>query len=341
MTKFSKFLVALTLLFSTGAVCAKDVTAIKTTNVFDNWYIGPKIGLSTNLKFSPVFPINTAAGLKIGKMISPAVGVNAEGTVLFGSADYKGGRFSYKNAVRGLNVGGNIDVDVPNLFVQKPRKFTVFTETGLGWFHTFNTGSDQNDLSAKVGLFAGFNTSKAIQFYVGPAIYWNLTKNDNTPQFKTQDAQFAIEAGFVYRLRNHDGSRGYQYYNITELNDNINKLRGDLSDSEKKYAELKAKKPLVVHDTIYVEQPVTFFAQGDYSLTDTSVYDNFKAGDKVKVYGYASPEGSKKFNLNLSQKRADVVADYLKSKGVEVIESKGLGVVGKNSNRVAIVKIEK
>jgi len=46
---------------------------------------------------------------------------------------------------------------------------------------------------------------------------------------------------------------------------------------------------------------------------------------RVRLTGHASPEGSEKYNLRLSQKRAESVAEYLKEKGVEVLEVKGLG----------------
>lgn len=338
MIKFSKFLASLAIVFGMcGSISAQ--TAVETTRVFDNLYFGPKVGVSTNLHFNPVFPVNTSVGFKFGKMVNPVLGFNVDGTMLFGSADYKGNRWSYKNAVRGTNLGGNVTLDLPNMFgTQKNRAFTVMTETGLGWFHSFNNGSDQNDLSAKTGIIGAWNISKAIQFYVEPAIYWNLTPNDATPYFNSSNAQFAVEIGFNYRFKNKNGKRGFVYYNVGTMNDSINNLRSQLEDSKAKAAKVVNT---VIHDTVYVEQPVQFFAQGDYTLNNDSVYDIYKADDTVSVYGYASPEGSKSFNMKLSQKRADVVADYLKSKGIIVTEAKGLGVVGKNSNRIAIVRRNK
>ncbi|HHJ63341.1 MAG TPA: OmpA family protein [Aquifex aeolicus] len=46
---------------------------------------------------------------------------------------------------------------------------------------------------------------------------------------------------------------------------------------------------------------------------------------KVKVEGYASPEGSSEYNLKLSERRARNVAEFLKKRGAEVLEIKGLG----------------
>lgn len=45
----------------------------------------------------------------------------------------------------------------------------------------------------------------------------------------------------------------------------------------------------------------------------------------VRVKGYASPEGSEEYNLRLSKQRAKNVAEFLKRRGVRVLEIKGLG----------------
>ena len=53
-----------------------------------------------------------------------------------------------------------------------------------------------------------------------------------------------------------------------------------------------------------------------------------------------SGEGSKEINDRLSQARADVVAKYLKGRGVIVDEATGKGVQGTTSNRLAIVYVK-
>jgi len=53
---------------------------------------------------------------------------------------------------------------------------------------------------------------------------------------------------------------------------------------------------------------------------------NLSPNKAIEVQGHASSEGSAKFNLNLSQKRADTVSNYLKSKNVSnKITSVGYG----------------
>ena len=44
-----------------------------------------------------------------------------------------------------------------------------------------------------------------------------------------------------------------------------------------------------------------------------------------------------KYNKNLSIDRAEVVANYLRNKGVNVISCEGLGVTDTTSNRVVLI----
>jgi len=46
---------------------------------------------------------------------------------------------------------------------------------------------------------------------------------------------------------------------------------------------------------------------------------------KVRIEGFASPEGPERYNLKLSERRAQSVAKFLQGRGVEVLSIKGLG----------------
>ena len=60
----------------------------------------------------------------------------------------------------------------------------------------------------------------------------------------------------------------------------------------------------------------------------------------VVIEASASPEGTTKFNQKLSEDRANAVKSYLESRGVKVTKATGLGVVGNESNRIAIVTVQ-
>ena len=51
----------------------------------------------------------------------------------------------------------------------------------------------------------------------------------------------------------------------------------------------------------------------------------FKKGDRVIISGYASPEGSEEYNLELSKRRAMSVKTYLEKQGVKVLKLKAFG----------------
>ncbi len=55
-----------------------------------------------------------------------------------------------------------------------------------------------------------------------------------------------------------------------------------------------------------------------------------KKGDRVFLEGYASPEGSKEYNLGLSKRRAKRVADFLKKKGTKIEGVRAYGEEGCN-----------
>jgi len=56
---------------------------------------------------------------------------------------------------------------------------------------------------------------------------------------------------------------------------------------------------------------------GDAAILDEAA-DTLKAHSKVNVYvdGYCDAIGSEEYNLKLSQRRSDAVADYLEGKGI-------------------------
>ena len=71
-----------------------------------------------------------------------------------------------------------------------------------------------------------------------------------------------------------------------------------------------------------------------------SVLDNIAKGSTVQIVGTSSPEGSSSLNKKLSQDRANVVANYLKNKGVNVEQANGKGVQGTTSNRLAVIYVK-
>jgi len=99
----------------------------------------------------------------------------------------------------------------------------------------------------------------------------------------------------------------------------------------------KVEKVVETKNVIVSDKAVVTFLQNSSELSDESksVLDQIKAGSTISVVGAASPEGSSARNSDLSVARANVVADYLKARGVKVLSAEG-----NEAGRVAIVTIK-
>ena len=333
-----------------SAIVMNAQTAVQTSKALDNTYVGIEGGVATPLTFDKVFPLNSVATVRVGKLFTPVFGTEIEGSAWFGSHSANRGRFDgyTHNAIRGLYVGVNGLVNLTNLFWDyngSPRKFEVSTVVGTGWIHTFvpNNGDKYNNhFGAKTGLDFAFNlgTTKAHTINVRPAVLWNLGVPGNScgqDAFNKRGAQLYVGIGYTYHFKTSNGTYSFKLYDVGAMNDEINRLRAEL---DKKPTEIVKIKEVVTTKIVESGEYVVYFAQNSDELTDDakSVLDNVKGS--VNVDGYASPEGTEKYNKELSQRRANVVAEYLRTKGVTVTDAVGCGVVGETSNRVVIVKVK-
>lgn len=171
------------------------------------------------------------------------------------------------------------------------------------------------------------------------------------PAYNINNSFVQLNAGLVYKFANSNGTHNFTIVTprdqaeIDALNAQINELRNrkpqvvtkeTVKEIVKEVPTVKVKE-FTVSDLVFVT-----FAQGKSTLTNDAkkALNNVKQGVHVQVVGTASPEGSKELNDRLSQARADVVANYLKGRGVIVDEATGKGVQGTTSNRLAVVYVK-
>lgn len=346
-----KFLFTMALLFS-AMISANAQTAIEQPKtVFDNLYIGGGVGVATPLHLSEVFPLNTFAEVRVGKEFTATYAVELDASVMFGSHATHGTRFSMHQWVRGTNLGVNGTVNFNNLFGRfdgKRDKFEVFGIVGLGWAHAFNNeayGDDTNALTIKTAVEGRVSINDALALTIQPSIVWANGRSSGF-KFNSNNAQLGVAVGLVYHFKNSNGTHNFKTYDITALNDEINRLRGALSECESREPRVIEKIvekeiPTEVVKYVIVGNTVVTFEKGKADLSDDakSELDKIPTEFTVKIEGTASPEGSKMFNQKLSQKRADVVSKYLADKGIKVASAEGLGVQNNTSQRVAIIKI--
>lgn len=357
MKKFLTILFALML----GSVGVQAQTAYETPKFFDNTYVGVQVGANTPLSFNQVFPLNTTASVRVGKDFTPMLGLNVEGGVWFGSHSngHTNGyvnHFSYKGFVNAVTVGLNGTVNWSNLisgYKGQPRLFEVSTITGLGWLHEYSyvTPNDDDELYAKTGFDLAFNlgNQKAWQFYIEPAVIWNLTNGKegetlgsqiDAVHFNKSHAYLQLAIGVNYKFRTSNGTHNFKVWDIAALNNEINNLRAKLAE---KPAEVVKTVETVKTVPVASGNYVVYFTKGSSELSDISksVLNEIPTGSSVKITGAADEVGSASFNQTLSLRRAEAVAKYLSDRNITVDGIEGIGETGNPVARVAIVTVNK
>ena len=328
-----KFLFLMTLLFSSLASVDAQI-ATQNSNVLDNIYVGVTGGVSTPLDFNSVFPLNTNAGLVIGKEFNPYVGVNIEGLAMFNDNHF----CNAETFVKAVNVGLNGTLNLSNTFAGykgTPRAVEFGAVAGFGWLHTWE--AHDNYLTTKTGVDVKFNLgkNKAHTIMLTPAVYWNLSKFGNV-KFNKNHAQLALNVTYVYHFKTSNGTHHFKTYDVGALIAENNELRA--SEKRKPKVVEKVVEKVIIKEvpqqtatnsvaTVHGEWGVKF-AFNSAELTDEAkaTLDKVPAGAEVDLEGFASPEGNAQYNQKLSQKRADAVAKYLTDNGVKVKSAVGKGV---------------
>lgn len=322
------------------AITANAQVATENCKFFDNMSLGVGVGATTPLDFNSMWPVNANVSVRIAKEFTPVVGLQLEGVAVLNDNHFG----DLSTFVKATNVGLNGTVNLSNLFFGyngERRLFEVSTVTGLGWLHMYQSALHRDFLTAKTGLDLAFNLgkTKSHSLVITPAVYWNLSK-DYGVTFNKHNAQLALSVAYVYHFKNSNGTHCFKTYDVGAMNHEITMLRKELSKE-------KARKPEVVEKIVekvvaVPSQVVVQFAQNSYALTDDAkaALDAISDSATVKVVGTSSPEGSKTYNMALSEKRAKAVSDYLSAKGVKVVETKGEGLAyGKASNRLSIITV--
>lgn len=345
-----KFIFMMLMMLSV-AFSANAQTDYQKANFLDNTYVGVHGGISSPLDFNSVTPFNTNAGVKIGKNWTPVVGTNIEGGAIFGDNHF----VDSKTFVKASYVGLNGTLNLMNLLndYNPDKKFETTVEAGFGWLHCYgiqNAVSDySNDLGAKTGVIFSYNLGKknAWQVYAEPSVYWNLTRNhtDHKVQFNKNFAQVSVQVGVVYKFKTSNGTHGFKKFNISDYENRLadaNTVIASLSAENKALRERPTEVREVVRsttETVLVNDNTTVsFVKGSYELTQDAknLLDRIPVSNTVRVIGSTSPEGTTDFNTVLAENRAKAVANYLKSRGVNVETVKG-----GDAGRIAVVSIVK
>ena len=330
--------------------------------------LDPNAGIRVGRYFTPVFGLAVEGNAYFSNKPwgSTGTAVRATNVSLLGTVNLSNWFGGYKGEPRVFEVSALYGLGWAHLFTSDK----AFKEL---------TSGQRNRMTSKAALDFAFNfgSEKQWQVYVEPSINfaflgqstkktvrikntvppttelvdyttdygYKAGSNAGQPAYNINNSFVQLNAGVVYKFKNSNGTHNFTIVTprdqaeIDALNAQINELRNRKPEviTKEVVKEVPAVKEFTVSDLVFVT-----FAQGKYALTSDakSALNNIKEGSHVQVVGTASPEGSKEINDRLSQARADVVANYLKTRGVNVDEATGKGVQGTTSNRLAVVYVK-
>ena len=327
--------------------------------------LDPNAGLRIGRYFTPVFGLAIEGNAYFSNKPWGSTGtvVRATNASLLGTVNLSNWFGGYKGEPRTFEVSALYGLGWMHVFSN--NKFLKAA-----------TSENRNRMTSKAALDFAFNfgSAKQFQFYVEPSINFAFLGQSNShnvsasaagpvftevhadygykatgqagqPAYNINNSFVQLNAGLIYKFANSNGTHNFTIVTprdqaeIDALNAQINELRNRKPEviTKEVVKEVPAIKELSVSDLVFVT-----FAQGKSNLTREAkaALNNVKEGSHVQVVGTASPEGSKEINDRLSQARADVVANYLKSRGVNIDEATGKGVQGVTSNRLAVVYVK-
>ena len=296
---------------------------------FDNFYSG-------HTTMAPI------ALVGVDKYVNPWFGVGVEARTLIGTGN---GSYNTKTTFDWVNLSGYAKFNVLNMFNYngERRTFEPVVYTGLGWGHS-TACLHTNQATYRVGVELNLNLGKekAWGIVLNPSVVWGGMTDY---KLNKHNGSFEVTAGVVYHFKTSNGTRTfakprlYSQSEIDALNARINELDSRPVAVKEVIKNVPATNSTASINVVEKTYIVTF-AKSKADLTNAAKANLDKITGTVVIEASASPEGTTKFNQKLSEDRANAVKSYLESRGVKVTKATGLGVVGNESNRIAIVTVQ-
>ena len=343
MKKFILIFVAM-FMFATSMFAQEQTNYTGSSKFTDNVSVTVQGGVLTS--FDNFYSGHTAmapiALVGVDKYVNPWFGVGVEARTLIGTGN---GSYNTKTTFDWVNLSGYAKFNVLNMFNYngERRTFEPVVYTGLGWGHsTACLHTNQATYRAGVELNLNLGKEKAWGIVLNPSVVWGGMTDY---KLNKHNGSFEVTAGVVYHFKTSNGTRTfakprlYSQSEIDALNARIKEL-----DSRQVVVKEVIKNVPATNSTASVnvveKTYIVTFAKSKADLTNAAKANLDKITGTVVIEASASPEGTTKFNQKLSEDRANAVKSYLESRGVKVTKAIGLGVVGNESNRIAIVTVQ-
>ena len=293
---------------------------------FDNFYSG-------HTAMAPI------ALVGVDKYVNPWFGVGIEARTLIGTGN---GSYNTKTVFDWVNLSGYAKFNVLNMFNYngERRTFEPVVYTGLGWGHsTACLHTNQATYRAGVELNLNLGKEKAWGIVLNPSVVWGGMTDY---KLNKHNGSFEVTAGVVYHFKTSNGTRTFAKPRLYSQSE-IDALNARIKELNSRPVAVKENVPVTNSTTsvnVVEKTYIVTFAKSKADLTNAAKANLDKITGTVVIEASASPEGTTEFNQKLSEDRANAVKSYLESRGVKVTKATGLGVVGNESNRIAIVTVQ-
>lgn len=353
------------------------------TNTFwANWFVSA--GISGNafyssqepkaLKGNPFSDTRGTLGfnVSIGKWFTPGIGLRTKFAGVWGKqVNNEDSHPLYTS----FNVHEDLMFNLSNMFCgyNEKRVWNFIPYVGLGWYRNNDTKSD--DISYHIGALNNFRVASRWQIFAD--IHWMAVEGSvdgdavgnwaNNEKFEGRhwDKMVGLDLGVTYNIGKHTWTKSPDVDALMAMNkEQMDALNQSLKEQQDENARLrdmlaaaKKQQPAVVENTkeFVGTAASVFFNINSAKVASRKDLVNVKElaeyaknnNSKIVITGYAdSKTGSAEYNQQLSEKRANTVAEELVKMGVNrdniITEAKG-GVDNLSPfsyNRRATVKIQ-
>lgn len=324
---------------------------VETNSFWSNWFFNFGGGVQTlfgddadagkfGKRISPAFNVG------IGKWFTPGLGLRIQFNGLhlrsftYGESAYTYGDLQpggyYKQKFNYMNLHGDVLFNLNAMFggYNPYRVYEVIPYVGLGWAHSFDWAEKQY-FAANFGIINKFRLSNAWDFNIELSAMVTQDQFDTKVRGKGADAVVGAQVGFTYKFKPRGFRSSPDVNAIMAMTsaqmDAVNAALAEQIAQNNKLKQQLANQPTeIVNEKVVVKEiapaPQSVFfeigsavipARDEVNLKSIAELMQNNPNMTLSLTGYAdSDTGSATWNKQLSENRANAVADALVKLGV-------------------------